>query len=64
MPRWLVAIMMIGIGLNALYQCIVNPRVRLRGSKLPLRAWQGRTFYAIQAVMGIGGGLAIWLGPF
>jgi putative Mn2+ efflux pump MntP len=62
MPRWLGAIIMIGVGLNLLYQGIANPRVRLPGSKLPLRACQGRIFYAVLAVMVIGGGLAVWFG--
>jgi hypothetical protein len=55
---------MICLGLYGLYQGISDPCVQLRGSKRPLRAWQGRIFYAGLTVMGIGGGLAVWFGPF
>jgi hypothetical protein len=64
MPRWLGGIIMIGIGLAGLYQGISDPCVQLRSSERPLQAWQGRIFYAVLTVMGIGGGLALWFGPF
>jgi hypothetical protein len=55
---------MIGIGMIALYQGVYDPCVQLRGQKRPLRVWQGRIFYAVLTLMGIGGGVAVWFGPF
>ena len=64
MPRWLGSLIMVAIGIVGLYEGVTNPRVTLRGSKRPLTKWQGRVFYGIIALIGMGGGLLIFFGPF
>jgi len=64
MARWLVAAVMIVIGIGAVYQAITDPSVRLRGSKRNLPAWAGRIFLFGLAAMSILGGILVWLSRF
>ena len=61
MPRWLLALILIVLGIMGVYQGVKHPCIQLRGSKRPLNKWQGRLFYGCYSLVCLGGGVAIWL---
>lgn len=63
MPRWLFSSLMIAMGIVALHQALVNPCITLRGSKRPLKKWQGRIFLGIYSAWVIVVGLLVYFTP-
>jgi len=61
MPRWLVALILFVFGIVGVYRGVTDLCVQLRGSKGPLKKWQGRLFLGFYSLLCLGGGVAIWL---